>query len=293
MLSGEKYKVETLRVTMQDPFDQKKTSIMKEIGITDVNSPDASPKGTIDEKCLPLMRIINTDKDMVTTSSCSGRVSVFLEGKKEAVLQIGAKGNEGRWIFVTHDSADLDGWYENVDFTYGAPIEADATTRYILYKFEPLILHVKCRDLESANALYTAAMGCGFRESGIGTNNIVAIRISIKLDIPIGYYDATNDTLVLMVNKEYLKMITKLSLDRFQENERKISVLENAIEAMKQRGGGLSKKEEETKEERQERKRREGLARRDGVRAEKEKKKQEKEAAAKEAAAAAATSAQK
>ncbi|CAH2352572.1 tRNA wybutosine-synthesizing protein 3 [[Candida] railenensis] len=265
---------------MQDPFDQKKASILKEIGITDVDTPDASPKGTIDEKCLPIMRIINTDADMVTTSSCSGRVSVFLEGiKNKADLQIGAKGNEGRWIFVTHDSSDLADWYENVQFKYGTPTEVDANTRYILYKFEPLILHVKCRSLESANALYTTAMGCGFRESGIGTNNIVAIRISIKLDIPIGYYNSASDSLVSIVDKNYLKMITKLSLDRFQENERKIKVLEDAIALMKQGGAKSAKKQEESKEERQERKRREGLARREGVRAEKEQKKQEKAAA--------------
>lgn len=48
-------------------------------------------------------------------------------------------------------------------------------------------MHVKCRNLPTASALYTAAMACGFRESGIGSNNLVGIRISLKLDAPLGY----------------------------------------------------------------------------------------------------------
>lgn len=265
---------------MQDPFDQKKSSLLSEIGITDFNNPDASPKGTIDEKCFPIMQIINSDKDMVTTSSCSGRVSVFLEGiKDKEQLQIGAKGNEGRWIFVTHDSTDLPNWYQDVSFKYDdESLATDAHTRYILFKFEPLILHVKCRNLESANALYTAAMGCGYRESGIGTNNIVAIRISIKLDIPIGYLDPTTNELVSFVSKQYMETITKLSLDRFQENEKKLKNLENAITQMKL-SRSVEKVEIETKEQRQERKRREGLARRESVLLQKEQKRKEKEAA--------------
>lgn len=271
---------------MQDPFDQKKESILREIGATNEVTPDASPKGTIDVKCLPIINTINANHDMVTTSSCSGRVSVFLEGIKKQEGQIGAKGHEGRWLFVTHDAEELPQWWEAVDFVYGEAAGSTSstpanTTRFILYKFEPLILHVKCRTLEMANRLYAAAMGCGFRESGIGTNNIVAIRISIRLDVPIGYM-STDDQMVSFVNKQYLEMVTKLSLDRFEENDKKLVALEQCIRAL---DVAVATPVEETKEERRERKMREGMARREGVRAEKEKKKAEKaaEQAAKQA----------
>ncbi|KAM9910559.1 hypothetical protein OXX69_004364 [Metschnikowia pulcherrima] len=148
--------------------------------------------------------------------------------------------------------------------------ENEDATRYILYKFEPLILHVKCRDSASANLLYSTAMGCGFRESGIGSNNIVGIRISIKLDVPIGYLQ--HDALISLVSSEYLEIITRLSLDRFEENFRKMNQLEAAIKQMKRE----EVKVEETKEERRLRKMREGMERRDAVRAEKEKKKRDK-----------------
>lgn len=263
---------------MQDLFNQKKGAILKEIGATNGGIPDASPKGTIDEKCIPIINTINRHEDMVTTSTCSGRVSVFLEGIKDGDgIKIGAKGKEGRWIFVTHNAEDLDSWYKSVDFKY-CPDEhftalVNTNSRFILYKFEPLILHVKCRNLETANTLYTTAMNCGFRESGIGNNNIVAIRISIKLDIPIGY--APHDSLVSFVTEDYLELITKLSHDRFAENFKKLDILHHAIKDM----NVPVQAPKETKDERRLRKIQEGMARQEGVRALKEQKKKEKEAA--------------
>lgn len=256
---------------MLDPFDQKKQCILREISN---DSLDASPKGTIDVLCIPIMNLINAHRDMVTTSSCSGRVSVFLEGIKGDGgdgVQIGSKGNSGRWLFVTHEPAELSGWYKDIgidiDFTEnGSLLQVNNTTRYVLYKFEPLILHVKCRNSTAAQALYTTAMGCGFRETGIGSNNIVGIRISIKLDAPIGFMD-DEEKLVGVVSEGYLELLTKLSLDRFQENEKKIAQLYDAIEKMGQDMG--AKKVVESKEERRIRKIAEGLERREGVRAQK------------------------
>lgn len=266
---------------MQDPFDQKKASILAEIGATDETTPDLSPKGTIDEFCLPIINLINSNGDMVTTSTCSGRVSVFLEGVKninQDGIKIGAKGNHGRWIFVTHDPKDLPDWFNSIDFKYtvdGNSYEStDANTRYILYKFEPLILHVKCRDSEMANKLYSAAMSCGFRESGIGTNNIVGIRISIKLDVPIGFLNEKNQELTSFVPKDYLRLITKLSQDRFKENFKKLNALHRAVVSVNEQNVTYKV---ETKEEKKVRKMREGLARQEEVHALKEQIKKQKQ----------------
>ncbi|CCH46567.1 tRNA wybutosine-synthesizing protein [Wickerhamomyces ciferrii] len=247
----------------QDSFLQKKNQILSQIETTLGNVPDISPKGSIDELCVPIMNLINSHNDMVTTSSCSGRVSVFLEGVKVkdegSSSKIGGKGDGGHWLFVEHDKTKIQDWHKD-KFQYGqVPTTSDLSTRYILFKFEPLILHVKCRNYETASALYTTAMGCGFRESGIGINNIVAIRISIKLDIPIGYYNQENDTPIAFVTEEYLQMITQLSLDRFEENERRLNMLYEAISKMQVQAPKDSE-QQETKEQRRERKRKEGLA---------------------------------
>ncbi|KAG7663460.1 uncharacterized protein J8A68_003007 [[Candida] subhashii] len=269
---------------MQDPFDQKKQAILNEITLNSEDNLDASPKGTIDEHCIPIINLINSDPNMVTTSSCSGRVSVFLEGKKqENDTKIIAKGNEGRWLFVTHDTSDLNNWYTKVDFKYHEnqfPPQ-DNNHRSISFKFEPLILHVKCRDLDQATKLYTCAMNNGFRESGIGSNFNVAIRISIKLDIPIGYYENDTEELISFVSESYLDYVTKLSFERFNENFKKLDQLYKSIECLikssssESSSSGITKKE--SKEERRQRKIREGLQRQQETKKLKEQQEAQKE----------------
>lgn len=285
-------------------FDRQKTHLLEEIGLNSKNNPDASPKGTIDVLCIPLIKLINGHKDMITTSTCSGRLSVFLEGDKthnkdsmegdkREQVKIGAKGEGGHWLFVSHEKEEINEWWKrnDIQFKYENTIndsDYDVQTRFVLFKYEPLILHVKCRDFKSASRLYSTAMGCGFRESGIGANNNVAIRISIRLDVPIGFMNKKGE-LVFTVSEPYIEMITKLAHDRFLENERKLEQLYNKID--KEIIQYVQKEENtETKEERKERKIREGMAIREEVRKQKEEKRRlkqlesQKETAAKEAA---------
>lgn len=266
---------------MQDSFDQKKQSILLEISSNSPDNLDASPKGTIDKYCLPIIDTINSHRDMVTTSSCSGRVSIFLEGvKTNNSTSVVAKGHEGRWLFVTHEPKDLNNWYDSIDFNYDtSKFPENASARSILYKFEPLILHVKCRNESMAQKLYVLAMNNGFRESGIGNNFNVAIRINIKLDIPIGFQNVDEEDLNCFVTKEYLKYITDISHERFNENFKKLEQLHRAIERMiEDETKGIEttkKKHKESKEERRQRMIKEGLQRQQELRELKEKQQQE------------------
>lgn len=272
-----------------DGFNRKKEHLLKEIGLNSENNPDASPKGTIDALCLPLIFLINSHKDMITTSSCSGRVSVFVEGSKEVdfeqenggKVKIGAKGDGGRWLFVSHEKGDIQEWWTHKDVKLKFKElpknkEYNIDTRYVLFKYEPLILHVQCRDFKAASRLYSVAMGCGFRESGIGANNNVAIRISVRLDVPIGYIDENGD-ITSVVGESYLQMITKLAYDRFLVNEEKIKKLYDGIQQEIIKHIESVEEKVETKEERKQRKMQEGLARRDEVRKLKEEKKRLKQ----------------
>ena len=127
----------------RDVFDARKARLLA--GIAD-DAPDASPKGSIDVHILPLITRLNAHADVVTTSSCSGRISVFLEAAKKlgtdggpdpepdhdhvepAAAVAGAdeaapgetpaprpnagvsgKGDGGRWLFVSHDPVDIGG----------------------------------------------------------------------------------------------------------------------------------------------------------------------------------------
>ena len=263
-------------MSKQNPFDQKKKAILAEINSLE---PDLSPKGTIDQLCLPIMHLINSHKDMITTSSCSGRISVFVEGAKlinKKDVKSGGKGLGGRWLFVTHEQDEVLNWLNNISETEQIPFQSvddntnefDNSVRYILYKYEPFILHVKCRDFQMASKLFNVAMSCGFRESGIGSNNIVAIRINIKLDIPIGFLDEKdNNMLTFFVSKQYINnVLNKLTISKFIENKKKMDELYATIDKeiiSKPLDSKFNSQSEikETKEERRERKRREGLER--------------------------------
>ena len=215
------------------------------------------------------MELINSHPDMVTTSSCSGRLSVFVEGNKahDKEVKTGGKGEGGKWLFVTHDREDVRSWTDKLQeetlFAADSSLEhVEATTRYILYKYEPFILHVKCRNFQTASKLFNVGMSCGFRESGIGSNNIVALRINIKLDVPIGYLDEASGKLVFFVSSKYVQLLDEMTLTKFSENSKKMQDLHNKIEAQLLNPQVPEPSQKiETKEERRNRKIKEGLLR--------------------------------
>lgn len=102
-------------------FTAKKEAILVSLAVSEPLYTDFSPKGSVDEAIRPLIERVNALEGVVTTSSCSGRVSVFLEGTKHARLEEnrddaedlhggsreqaavpGGKGMGGRWLFVSH-----------------------------------------------------------------------------------------------------------------------------------------------------------------------------------------------
>lgn len=105
-----------------DAFTVKKSAILGSLSIPESSYTDLSPKGTVDEAIKDLIDRINTLEGVVTTSSCSGRVSVFLEGRKHCVRRSsgednvaigragggqavvpGGKGMGGRWLLISHE----------------------------------------------------------------------------------------------------------------------------------------------------------------------------------------------
>ena len=65
---------------MSDAFARKKSSILSQLAVSEDEYTDRSVKGSIDEPISDLINEINACDGLVTTSSCSGRISVFLEG---------------------------------------------------------------------------------------------------------------------------------------------------------------------------------------------------------------------
>ncbi|KAI9878133.1 MAG: hypothetical protein M1823_006998, partial [Watsoniomyces obsoletus] len=68
-------------------FTSKKTRILAVLAAPEGEYSDKSPKGSVDEGVKEVIELVNAVEGWVTTSSCAGRVSVFVEGMQEDVVE--------------------------------------------------------------------------------------------------------------------------------------------------------------------------------------------------------------
>ena len=91
-------------------FVSKKKTILDQLELPAEEYHDSSPKGSIDEPIQDLIKEINSMSSLVTTSSCSGRIAVYLEGeRRKPSSQISGSGGKGggKWLFVSHEPVDM------------------------------------------------------------------------------------------------------------------------------------------------------------------------------------------
>lgn len=160
--------------TISPSFQTRKQKILEDLSVPDEEYTDLSPKGSVDVNIRPLIRDINGLPGLVTTSSCAGRISVFLEGGQGAseddsgsnslqrtgiedgpseergqaerqgqFAPTGGKGS-GKWLFVSHDPVSVDdegrnkgtGLHELFGLTPGdGKLDADSMGQLRLVRF--------------------------------------------------------------------------------------------------------------------------------------------------------------
>ncbi|KAK5807376.1 hypothetical protein VI817_001634 [Penicillium citrinum] len=210
----------------------RKNKIIEELAIPDEEYTDLSPKGSVDIGVRDLIRDINALPGLVTTSSCAGRISVFLEGRRDGgsvsrqlesqqdgeqddqrvFAPSGGKG-AGRWLYVSHDpfpencSTSLHEAFGLVPGDGKPPVpKADRALRLVRFHYDPLILHIMAATLTHANPVLASASASGFRESGLqslrclegenGPSPIVAVRSAgLQFESVIGYYDEDDESM--------------------------------------------------------------------------------------------------
>ncbi|PQE07115.1 hypothetical protein CJF31_00004764 [Rutstroemia sp. NJR-2017a BVV2] len=193
-------------IPLPQSFLNQKKDILAKLSVPLSEYTDRSPKGSVDIGIRELIDEINEFEGCVTTSSCAGRVSVFLEGRKggsaslEDDLQeygegevrenttaaksasIGGKGAGGKWLYVSHDPLGVDTLERGessktlhellgMKRDSGSAFQMRAgdkpgDVRWVRFKFEPMILHILTASLPQAQKVLTAASQAGFRESG-------------------------------------------------------------------------------------------------------------------------------
>ncbi|KAL2931413.1 tRNA wybutosine-synthesizing protein 2/3/4 [Bienertia sinuspersici] len=183
-------------------FERRKAATMAAIASTEV---DKSPKGTIDAPIIPLLNTINNHPSYFTTSSCSGRISIF--------SHLPNKPKGGSWLFISHDPVNPT---SILDLIFPPSNDFSHDSSDLVFRFEPLIIAVECKDVGSAQFLVSLAISCGFRESGITSVSnkriIVAIRCSIRLEVPLGCKG------IILVSPEYLKVLVDIANEKMGLN---------------------------------------------------------------------------
>ena len=159
---------------MNPRFEAKKARILNSLNADALSYEDASPKGSVDDGIRELISLINNNEHYVTTSSCAGRVAVFLDGNRLADAEAlgthssishasstvpneralsenmsSGKGNGGCWLFVSHAKLDLAS--KNFNEMFGLPDHRNAINngqlmgsrfRFVHLKFEPMVSEV-------------------------------------------------------------------------------------------------------------------------------------------------------
>lgn len=148
-------------------FHQKKEKIIAALTTPSESYTDLSPKGSVDVGIRDLIDRLNGCDGIVTTSSCAGRISVFLEGNKgtqsgssDGFDEIeshgvqravpGGKGRGGRWLFVSHDPVQVpakDGLEDRpISRLFGLSQQRQVHShletsqiRFVRFQFEPMV----------------------------------------------------------------------------------------------------------------------------------------------------------
>jgi tRNA(Phe) wybutosine-synthesizing methylase Tyw3 len=155
-------------------FDAAKKKTLENVN----SGEDYSPKGSIDGPCHALVLFLNHLSDFFTLSSCSGRISIYEDNEQDA------KGV--KWLLVRHCCVTTEEVWDKA-----AEVMRNASTNQrLVFKSEPFIMHLQCRDIKSGSHLLRLAHSCGFRESGLMTVDVKKIVLAIRttafgLEVPI------------------------------------------------------------------------------------------------------------
>eukprot|EP00760_Papus_ankaliazontas_P034206 PhM_4_TR7040/c0_g1_i1/m.89754/K15450/TYW3; tRNA wybutosine-synthesizing protein 3 len=141
---------------------------------------DKSNRGFIDEEISDIVAAINRTDGFVTTSSCAGRTAFFhkdfttqSEGDTIAPKK---RGNGLGITWNSHSPFERVKYGEIIDTGYPRDLAGNGSLEL---KFEPVILHILCRDLEAASRLVLSGIDAGLKKSGIIVSSKGKVNVSL------------------------------------------------------------------------------------------------------------------
>ena len=174
---------------------------------------DAVSEKMVDEKIVFLLDKINALSDYYTTSSCYGRIVVAESTADNKKREYRFLGKWHRTVSFSDVKCAIEGYRKNVLFVRG----------------DPVILHVGCRDMDSASRLLKVCQSAGLKRSGmyqIEPRIIVEIIGVDAIFAPIGR-DGN-----VMVDDEYIGFLVDIANEKFRNNEKKIMDFSDSVSSL-------------------------------------------------------------
>lgn len=198
-------------------MDQKSFLIRKKTILNKLNSKntDKSKQGHIDEEIVDLVNTINNKKNCYTTSSCAGRILILFRPTTKIKSDV-------IWVFKSHKISKSKDIIENIENF----LKSNEKKGTLIFKQEPMILHIAVNSFEIATQIFDCASKAGFRRKNIISYNkriILEITSSKEIQFPIGTNNEIN------ASKKFITWITKFANENLIYNKNKIDSLTKKI----------------------------------------------------------------
>lgn len=175
-------------------MEWKKFKIQK---LTELKTHEES--GKADKRIMALVYRINEAPDLVTTSSCTGRINLleFDLDERKSTAEFYKKWHR----MVRAEEVEL-------------AVTAHNQERQLWFKVEPFILHVAAKDLKAAQRFLKLMRSVGVKRGGIQTLAKDKVMLEVQgngyLAIPVAAFDGRWNDVIMIANKMFKKNLEVL-----------------------------------------------------------------------------------
>ncbi len=174
---------------------------------------DKSSIRGVDAPIRNLVSFVNAHDDYFTTSSCSGRIVLIKDEDKK---------QKGLFLFRTHEKISFEKLKEALE-----KIAGEDKKIMVMFKQEPCLLVVSCRDKDSQWKLFSFARNNGWKKSGILSVDkkfLIELMATETISFPI------IDGGKILVSDDFLKLVLEKANKNLKKGWEKIKRLEWLME---------------------------------------------------------------
>jgi tRNA wybutosine-synthesizing protein 3 len=166
-------------------------------------------KGQVDQKVIGILDSINKNPGLVTSSSCSGRITL---------LEISEKKGDARFYSKWHREISFEEAWDALSNYRGR--------RKLWFRCEPFIIHIFAKDLDSAQSVMRLARKSGFKRGGIWgfRNGWPFLELIGTSEFALPVFDGE-----LLISKKHLEYIVKTANATLRKNYSQLERFEKEL----------------------------------------------------------------